>query len=99
LTVYDLREKAYTAIDPVDRTASIAKSVEVALICMSTCDIGEQQHVNTHPVLDNCAGRRAQPVGHPRGQPGTIGHSRAVVTGGDIVNDEVIRAYTMTGMS
>lgn len=40
--VYDLREKAYAAVDTDDRTSFIAKSVEVALICMSTCDLDQQ---------------------------------------------------------
>ena len=40
--VYDLREKAYASTDSDDRTCFIAKSVEVALICMSTCDVDER---------------------------------------------------------
>ena len=39
--VYDLREKANAAVDPDDRTTFISKSVEVALICISTCDVDE----------------------------------------------------------
>jgi hypothetical protein len=37
--VRDLREKAYAAEDPDDRTAFIVKSVEVALVCTSTYDV------------------------------------------------------------
>lgn len=37
--VISLREKAYAAVDHGDKTAFIAKSVEVALICTSTFDI------------------------------------------------------------
>jgi hypothetical protein len=40
--VCDLREKAHAAVDSDDRTSFIAKSVEVALICISTCDVDEQ---------------------------------------------------------
>jgi hypothetical protein len=40
--VCDLRDKAYAATEPDDRTSFTAKSVEVALICISTCDVDEQ---------------------------------------------------------
>ncbi|KAI5366675.1 hypothetical protein Slin14017_G043150 [Septoria linicola] len=40
--VEDLREKACAAVDQKDRTAFIAKSVEVALICISTFDLDDE---------------------------------------------------------
>lgn len=40
--VIDLRDKAYAAVDHNDRRTFIAKSVEVALICISTFDVDVQ---------------------------------------------------------
>lgn len=70
--VRDLREKAYAADDPDDRTAFIVKSVEVALVCTSTFDVDEHflpnllAKDNNTSILIQCSiivqeGERSQP--------------------------------------